>query len=270
MREMSLAPGTIQTDAGIMPGPESVRCARSAGYSHVGLRVFQGTVDSAHPLQWKSPVWRETRNALSGEGIAPWEIEVILLSPDTVVDDFRAGLEAAAELGGRYVVVGTDDSNTSRLVDKLGALCALAAQFRLDVVVEYIPYSTTRSLTEAAALVDACRASNAGILIDTLHFARAGDSVEAIARLDAKLFPYLQIADAPALSSADLEAVKHQSRNGRLFPGEGALDLLSPINALPTDRLLSIEIINPVRCTALGPLDHARRARESLVSLLSP
>lgn len=268
MRNFSLAPGTTQTIKGVSSGPESVRYARAAGYTHLGFRVFQGVSDPSHPLQSKGPVWRETRDAIVSEGVTPWEIEVVMITPATHVEDFRAGVASAAELGGRYLVVGMNDSDTSRATDKFSALCALTEEHGMGVVLEYFAYSTTRSLAEACELVMNSRAGNAGVLIDTYHFARAGDTTDALART-VELLPYVQISDASASCPGDLEAIKHESRNSRLFPGEGGLDLMGLINALSDDCLISIEIINPDRCTELGPQEHARRAREAMSTLLN-
>jgi hypothetical protein len=87
--------------------------------------------------------------------------------------------------------------------------------------------------------------SNVGILTDSLHFAGPG-----------RRLPRSQ----PCPS--------HRARAERQFPGEGGLDLMGLLRALPRDIPIGIE--TPTRALALnvGPVERARRALEATGKLL--
>ena len=102
---------------------------------------------------------------------------------------------------------------------------------------------------------------NAGLLIDAIHFDRAGSVASEISGVPAAWLRYAQICDAPAERPTDLDGLLHQARAERLLPGEGGLDLLSIFGALPRDTPVSVEI--PMERLGRGrfPRSSARGAR---------
>lgn len=63
------------------------------------------------------------------------------------------------------------------------------------------------------------------------------------------------------------ELMLFTAREGRLYPGEGAMDLCGMVNALP-GLPLSIELTNLARIKELGVAGHARRCLETAKTLL--
>jgi sugar phosphate isomerase/epimerase len=66
---------------------------------------------------------------------------------------------------------------------------------------------------------------NAGVLVDTLHVWRAGDTYDNVAAVDPRLVPYAQSCDAlltPA--GTDDASLLIDTLDDRLCPGEGGLD----------------------------------------------
>ncbi|WP_457147667.1 TIM barrel protein [Mycobacterium sp. URHB0021] len=82
-----------------------------------------------------------------------------------------------------------------------------------------------------------------GVCLDSFHVLSRGDDPAGIEEIPADKIFYLQLADAPALSMDVLS----WSRHDRLFPGEGAFDLVGFIpHVLATgyDGPLSPEVFN--------------------------
>ena len=53
------------------------------------------------------------------------------------------------------------------------------------------------SETEATGVLSAVNKSNAGILVDTLHFDRSNSSIEELKRLPREWFRFAHVSDAP-------------------------------------------------------------------------
>jgi sugar phosphate isomerase/epimerase len=60
----------------------------------------------------------------------------------------------------------------------------------------------------------------------------------------------------------------YQARNERAFPGEGNLNLLAVLHALPDDLPLSLEVPTKKLAETVTPVERARRARTAIEVLL--
>jgi sugar phosphate isomerase/epimerase len=226
------------------PPPELVMLAARCGYDAVGLRLLEVTPGDAFPLLTDRAMKRETLARIADTGVGVMDVELARLTPNVLVEDFRPMMEAAVELGARHVLTQAHDADIARVTDRYGAFCDLAGEYGLTADVEYLPWTRTRTLADAVALVGAVGRPNAGVMIDTLHFHRAGDRPEAIAALPPGLFRFIQIADAPAPPPPCSDALIFAAREYRLAPGEGGLDLAAILLRLPADIPISIEIPN--------------------------
>jgi len=141
------------------------------------------------------------------------------------------------------------------------ALAALAAPLGLNIYLEPMPWTDVRDFTQAAHLVDRAGQPNSGVLIDPIHFDRAGNHAGQIAAVPAARLAYLQFCDAPAERPADLAGLLHQARAERLPPGEGGLDLRGILAATPADAPLSLEI--PMRSRGLPAHERALTALQA-------
>jgi sugar phosphate isomerase/epimerase len=271
MRTLSLAALTVLELSPVA----MVRCAADAGFSHVGLRLLPATPDE--PV-WSvvggvgrdlgggvgsgvvndKPMLRELLAALADTGVQTLDIEILRLKPDTVVGDFDAVLETGARLGARYVLVAGNDPNEARLTERLAQLCERAAPLQLSVYLEPMPWTDARDFTQAARIVRRCAQANAGVLIDPIHFDRAGNVASQISSVAPEQLAYLQFCDAPAARPTQLEALLHQARAERLLPGQGGLDLRAILRAVPPNAPLSLEI--PMRTSPLPAVERARLA----------
>jgi len=190
------------------------------------------------------------------------------LGPDFVPAFYEGFLDAAAELGARHVVVVVEDPDPSRAAASLAGLCVLAAGRQITAMVEFMVFKQVRTLPETVTLLAAAGAGNAGILVDPLHLARSGGTVEQVRRLPAGLVPYAQFCDAtPAGPASDVEAAGQEARRARLLPGEGDLPLGQLVEALPPLTPLSLEV--PDGWSNPDPFARARTVLSAATSVLS-
>jgi sugar phosphate isomerase/epimerase len=249
--------------------PEKVSVAAEAGFSHVGLRLIPATPEEVrHPMIGDTPMIREILTRLAGTGIKVLDVEIIRLKPDTSVLDYVPMMETGARLGASQLLIAGNDPDESRLTDRFGELCDEAAKFGLNANLEPMPWTDVKNIGQAARILTAAGRPNCGVLIDPIHFDRAGSRLEDIAQVPKEWFRYMQLCDAPAERPADTAGVLFQARAERMFPGEGGLDLLGLLRALPRDIPISLEIPTAKLAETVGALERASRALQATKALL--
>jgi sugar phosphate isomerase/epimerase len=242
--------------------PDQVSTAAAAGYSHVGLRLIPATpTETRHPMVGDTPMVRETRARLDATGVQVLDVEIFRLKPNTDVDaDYRAAIETGAWLGARHMLVAGNDPDESRLVDRFAAMCDLAARYGIAASLEFMPWTDAKDLVQAARIVERAGRANGGILIDTFHFSRSRSRIDDIARIPPSRFRYAQLCDVPAAIPPTMDAILAEARAERRFPGEGELDLVGLVRALPTGLPLSLEIPTLELAKTVPALERAKRA----------
>ena len=115
-------------------------------------------------------------------------------------------------------------------------------------------------------ILDGAARATGGLLVDAIHFFRAGDSPRELAKVPRRFLRYMQLCDASAERPSDLQEIIRQARSDRLFPGEGGLDLKGLLGALPAGIPISLEI--PV-AKKIEPLERARRALAATNAILN-
>lgn len=252
MPMLSLGPLTIIR----APHPALVQAAAAGGFDATGLRLIAPRPgDPVHPLVGDAIAIRELGRQMADAGVKLLDIESCWLSPATDPAAIVPALDAAATLGGKYLLCAGNDPDWSRMADNFAAIAALAAARGLEVGIEPTSYLVIHTLAHGQELLRRSGAANAGIIVDALHMARAGETPQSVAALDPRLIAYAQICDARAQKPDDLMA---EARGDRLLPGEGALPLRALLGALPAGLPLGVEA--PVRAfAALDPDEVARR-----------
>lgn len=239
MNPLSLAYYTVPE----LSPPDMVTVAADAGCAHVGLRLLGGQPDGEPmPLLADPALRREMGRRMDDTGVTALDANTARVLPHTDLDAFRPFLEAAAELGARHVLATGDDPDGGRLAERLGRLCDAAADFGLSVQFEFVPWMSVPDVTAAAALVARAGRSNLGIALDALHYHRSGGTPTDVAAVPARLFAYAHLCDAPAAFAPDRDSMLHVAVRERLFPGEGGIDLVGLLRALPKDLPLALEI----------------------------
>ena len=241
--------------------PELVDAAASAGYRYVGLRLTKVTMEEPHyPLTYDPALMRATKTRLAATGVQVLDVELARLTSGDSPRDYMRFLEAGAELGARHVITQLPDSDFARKTDKFAELCQLARPLGLTIDLEFPSWTETPSLGEAAEVVRAADQPNAGLLIDLLHFARSGSSIEELRSLPPEWFHFVHVCDAPAEIPDSTEELIHTARFERLFPGEGGIDVNGILAALPDGLPYALEIPRAKLAVQVGAKEHARLA----------
>lgn len=256
-RPVSLAALTVLE----LTPPEMVTCAAEAGFSHVGIRLIPATpTEPQHDIVGDTPLLREVERRLADTGVKVLDVEIFRLKPETRVADFEAAFATAARLGASELLVAGNDPDESRLIDTFAALCDLAGSYGLGASLEFMPWTDAKDLQQAARIVDAVQRDNAGVLIDPFHLSRSRSRIEDIAAVPPSRWHFMQFCDVPAALPPTMDAILAEARAERLFPGDGGLDLLGLLRAVPADIPLSIEVPTHTLARSMGATERARRA----------
>ncbi|MGP4053279.1 sugar phosphate isomerase/epimerase family protein [Mycobacterium sp. 4D054] len=244
-RAVCLAPLTVLE----LSPPDLVTCAAEAGYDGVGLRLIRATEqEPIRPTVGITPLIRETRRRLDDSGLFVLDVEVLRLRPDTRVrDDFGAFLETGAHLGATQVLVTGNDPDRGRTADNLAELSVFAGEFGLTPNLEPMPWTEVRDLDEAVMIVRRGAGSGAGLLIDAIHYDRALSTPEDLRKVPDGWIRYVQICDAALPRPDTIDELRHQGRTARLFPGEGCIDVVGMLRALPA---VPVSVEAPVQWNA--------------------
>jgi sugar phosphate isomerase/epimerase len=256
-RPISLAALTVLE----LAPPEMVSCAAAARFSHVGIRLLPATpTEPQYDIVGETPLLREVERRLADTGVKVLDVEIFRLKPETRVTDYEAAIATAARLGASDLLVAGNDPDEGRLVNSFGAFCDLAAGYGLSASIEFMPWTDARDLVQAACIVAAADRDNGGVLIDPFHFSRSRSRVEDIATIPPQRLHFMQFCDVPAAIPPTMDAILAEARSERLFPGEGGVDLLSLLRAMPRDVPLSVEVPTHTLARTVPAVERARRA----------
>jgi sugar phosphate isomerase/epimerase len=265
-RPLSLAALTVLE----LSPPEMVVCASDAGYSHVGLRLLPATDNEpTWPVVGDTPMVRELERRLAETGVRTLDIEIFRLQPDTDVRSYLPALETGARLGAKHVLVAGNDPDEARLTERFAALCDLGAPLGLTFDLEPMPWTDVKNLQQGARIAAAAQRSNAGVLIDPIHFDRGGNVPADIGGVAEERLHYAQLCDAPPQRPRDPATLLHQARAERLMPGDGGLDLAGILRALPSTLPLALEVPMATLAKTVAAVERAKRIRAKTETLLA-
>lgn len=265
-RAVSLCHATVPE---LMP-PEAIAVAEASGCSHVSMRLMIDPPGGDTCAIMREPtLLRETIRRLRETGVRVLDVEVARLNADTRIAAFEPFLRVAAELGAGGVLVTGDDAEHTRLVDTFGAFCDAASGFGLNADLEFVPWLAIDDVAAAVRVVGAAARRNGGILVDTLHLDRSGGRASDLAAVPSDWLHYLQISDAGAQRPKNVADMIHTARQERLLPGDGALDLIAMLNAMPFDIPVAVEIPNAKLALGMAALDRVRLAVGALRNLFA-
>ncbi len=235
---------------------ELVAVAAQAGYDCVGLRLIPVAGQTLPAFDLPG-----TERRLAESGLKVLDVEVFRVDAVTRLAAFEPVMATAARLGATEILAHGADPDEARLRDAFSKLCALAAQYGLHVNLEPMPWVEVSTIAQAKRVIEGNH--NAALLVDAIHFYRADNT---FADLEGARMRYLQFCDAHRGRPTGVGELIRQARSDRLFPGEGALDLVGLLKATPAGLPLSVEV--PV-AQRLEPLERARRALDATRLFLS-
>lgn len=246
------------------PPPEMAYIAARAGYDFISIRpILMGLAgEPDYALADNPTMMKQTKKALADTGVKLHDIELARIYDYMHPSKYLPAMEVAAELGGRAVLSSIWTEDRQYAIEMFGQVCDLAKPFGLTVDLEYVPIAGVRSLADAVQVLKAAQRENAGLMVDTHHFQRAGDRVEALDGLPREWFHFAHLCDAPAEIPADRAELTRIMREGRLFLGEGGIDVASILKHMP-EMVYSIELPNLARVRETGYAEHAHRCLET-------
>ena len=234
--------------------PQAVHIADELGYAYVGLRVQpNGPGAPYQTLIGDAAVLRETQAVMRDTGVGVYDLEIIRIGEQFNVVDHAALMDIGQTLGAKAVLIAADDTNESRLVDNYARLCDAMQPFGLTADLEFMPWTAVKDAKSAIRVIElAGRPSNAGILVDALHFGRSTTTLQDIAAIPRELLHYAQMCDAQAGLNFTTEELIHTARQERLLPGEGNINVTGLFATLPQGLPVSVEIVNLERSKPIG------------------
>jgi sugar phosphate isomerase/epimerase len=251
-RLLSLAAGVCPETA---PADFVAACA-TAGWPACGIWFDADT--------WTDVVAREVRLRLDDTGLVALDMEPIFVTPDG--DHGDRVIDAAATVGARNLLVVSRGVDDARFIARFGELCDLAAPHGIGCSVEFMAFMSVRDLPQAIAVLDAADRPNGSVLVDNLHLARTGGTVDDVAAIDPVRLPYAQLCDAPAEAPVHLIT---EALDTRLTLGDGQLPIAALVDALPDHTALSMEIRSAhLRSAFPDPADRARHALTTTLACL--
>jgi len=187
-------------------------------------------------------------------------VEAFILGDDP--REFEAEIALAAELGCRTItaldIVARDDNQAA---DQLAALCELTLPYHLTVGLEPISMGRSRTVRDAARIIELAGAANARITVDLLHVMRTGTPLAEVAELDPALIGSAQVCDGPATAPADLLEEASFSRG---VPGSGDFPISEFLAVVPPTVPMGLEIpLKSYREEGMSALERSRMIVEA-------
>ncbi|MEW4467336.1 TIM barrel protein [Parasphingorhabdus sp. JC815] len=228
---LSLAAGTHPE----FPPDQIAHAAGRSGFSHVGVTI--------EPEQWTAEQSKATLSALRQYDLSVLDVEVVWIPEGgDLTDDHRLIIDAGAQLGASNILVVSAEPDPDRTAAALHQLCEWAAPADMRVALEFLMITAVRSLDSALDIVKRCNHPSATLLIDSLHFQRAGHTPVDLKSIDSNLLPYSQICDGNLQCGDNFNAYLEDAVDLRSAPGEGQLPLAEILAALPAAIPLSLEV----------------------------
>ena len=174
---------------------------------------------------WSSTTSREVKKRIDDSGIEAVDMEVIRLGKS--IDKGKALVEAACEIGAKNILVVSSLHSSIETADQLSYLCSLAEAGNITICLEFMKFTSVKSLSDALEIIKLIDAHNIGILLDLLHVVRSGTTFKEIEDCDPNLFPYAQWCDGTAqpVGWSDSELIT-DALDDRLLPAQGKLNAL--------------------------------------------
>ncbi len=228
---------------------------------YVGLRMTRVTPDEVlYDLARDKALMKETKARLAATGVAVHDSELFRMDPALEPEHFLPELDATAELGAHHLIAQLPDPDRERATARFARLCDLAISATYSSAWNSRTGPRRAILPEAARVVRAVNRSNAGILVDMLHFGRSDSTLDELAAAAARVVPLRARLRRREGSAADDGGIIRTARDERQFPGEGGIDVRGILARMPQDIPYALEIPRVALTKAVGPEEVARLA----------
>jgi sugar phosphate isomerase/epimerase len=177
--------------------PELVSAAAGAGFDAVGIRVRPAADEPAYPMLGDTPMMRDTLARLADTGTCVLDVEVLRFRPDSRMDDALRILDAGARLQARAVLIICNDPDEDRLVDRFAAVCEAAGERGLRACLEFMIFSSVKTMAEAERVLSRADHPAGAILVDALHLQRSGGTPADVSAVAPQRLPYASARSRP-------------------------------------------------------------------------
>ena len=242
--------------------------AAQAGFGAAGLRISaRNPGDSWSRPNAEGDGLEQIRARAEALSIRISSISGYYVSDKTSLSHLLANVEAARRLGAPLISQGCFEPKLGRVAGLLRDYARAAADVGVRIALEFMPMSALKTIDDTRRVIAESDARNVGLLIDSLHLARSGAGASDVRALDPRSIYLTQLCDAPAVR-APTTTLFDEAMSGRLYLGDGGLDLKGLVAALPPDA--EIELETPVVGDAALPGgERAKRAAEKAAAFFA-
>nr|WP_232307302.1 sugar phosphate isomerase/epimerase [Sphingomonas sp. Y57] len=246
---------------------ELIAIAGRLGCEHVCLFTYvPDAIAKLFPCVGEGDV-AELAASLEQAGVTLCNLEVFPLDADPDWAGFERSLAVGRALGASRATVHIHDLDDRAGAAALARFCDMAAGFGIAAGLEFNGFSAVRTLSQAAAIVEAADRPGASLVCDMLHLVRNGGGPDDIAAARDRI-GYLQICDGPRDRAR--EEAWHEAIRERGLPGTGDFPLAAALAALRPDTIIDVEVPqNAARKAGIPPFERARRAVEAARGLIA-
>jgi len=208
-------------------------------------------------LERGSNEMRELQAALTNNSVQINNMDFFPLLAEVDWRAYELGLDVAAELGAKAIIIGAYDENADRALETFCRLGEVTRARGLHMALEFMPLSQVKTAQSAVAFLRRAGQPNAGLQVDSLHVYNSGGSARDVAQLDPNLVWSAQICDGQL--GATREEYAYAARFQRERPGDGAFPLQEFVAALPPSTPIGVEVPRKSEMDAgVSPLERAR------------
>lgn len=253
----------ISIAAGVTPElndspAQFVTAAGEAGWPATGVWFDEAS--------WTDRTAAVVRSRIADYGMVAVDLEVVRMGTD--LDCGEALVDAAAEVGASNILTVSSFTDPGETAERFAKLCQRAQPAGIRVCIEFMRFTTVKTLTDALDIVHRADQPNAGILVDLLHVVRSGTAFDEIGATDPALFPYAQWCDGPNEPRGwGRRQIITDALDDRSIPNEGEL----PVHDFERLFADSVPFSLEVRSKALRDAfpDPVERARHLLARTLA-
>ena len=241
---------------------DAIYAAAEVGFRAVGPRVSGRYPNDGWPSLDSDPsALVDLKQCAAGSNLIISSVTGYFMSPRAQLDHLLANVTAAVALGAPKIIQGCFDPDRERVVSMLRDYASVSQQAGVKIAIEFMPMSEIKTIQDGLDVIEASGAQNVGLLIDTLHLARSGANASDIVRLDPSRVFLTQLCDASRQLGTE-RTLFDEAMSGRMYIGDGKLDLADVVRALPPEAELELE--TPVVADAsLSTVERARLAAEA-------
>lgn len=242
-----------------------VELAASCGYNGVSPRFISMRLPGEPDFSLENEeVYRSVRDALERTKLPLMDIELARVADGIDVLSYETNIARAAELGAQYLISSVWAENYALALSELEKLCDLAAKYQLLVNLEFMPFSNVRTLEEARSMIKSVDRPNLRLMVDCLHAHRAGVTQAMLEDIPQEEFGFIHLCDGPGwIPPVDHPDMTGVARSGRLYVGEGDIDIAGLLKGAGEVPYYSIELPNNAEMDLRGKYGHAKRCLET-------